>query len=142
MDMFAETAIFDYCQSFADQGKQMSFSLFRFKLCRFRFKLCSKQTEVAVFRYFHFPFSEFRKHGDETWIMETWRHQTENGIPGNFPKSVDRFLVVRREGCRLSFVDEETNGSYPFANGLNGLNRLSHLCLYQQTKPEQFVRQI
>jgi hypothetical protein len=25
------------------------------------------------------------------------------------------------------FVEEETNGSYPFANGLNGLNGLAHL---------------
>jgi hypothetical protein len=27
------------------------------------------------------------------------------------------------------FVDKETNGSYAFANGLNRLNRLAHLCL-------------
>jgi hypothetical protein len=26
------------------------------------------------------------------------------------------------------FVDEETKGSYPFANGLNGLNGLAYLC--------------
>jgi hypothetical protein len=27
------------------------------------------------------------------------------------------------------FVDEETNGSYPFANGLNRRNGLAYLCL-------------
>ncbi len=27
------------------------------------------------------------------------------------------------------FVDEETSGRYPFANGLNGLNGLARLCL-------------
>jgi hypothetical protein len=33
-----------------------------------------------------------------------------------------------------SFDDEETNGSYPFVNGLNGLNGLNvlaHLCLQE-----------
>jgi hypothetical protein len=34
-----------------------------------------------------------------------------------------RFLVC-------PFADEETNGSYPFANGQNGLNGLAHLWLY------------
>jgi hypothetical protein len=29
--------------------------------------------------------------------------------------------------CKLKIVDKETNGSYPFANGLNGLNRLAHI---------------
>jgi hypothetical protein len=28
------------------------------------------------------------------------------------------------------FVDEETSGRYPFANGLNWLNGLARLCLY------------
>ncbi len=27
------------------------------------------------------------------------------------------------------FVEEEISGSYPFANGLNGLNGYAHLCL-------------
>ncbi len=33
----------------------------------------------------------------------------------------------------LSFVDEETNGSYPFTNGLNRLSGHTHLCLWQIT---------
>jgi hypothetical protein len=36
--------------------------------------------------------------------------------------------------CKLKFVvcpfvDEDTNVSYPFANSLNGLNGLAHLCM-------------
>jgi hypothetical protein len=35
---------------------------------------------------------------------------------------------VQTEFVVCPFVDEETNGSYPFANGLYGLNELVHLC--------------
>jgi hypothetical protein len=52
MNTFAETAIVDYRLPFAHQGKQTS--VFRF--C-FPFSVCSKQTEVAVFRSFNFPFA-------------------------------------------------------------------------------------
>jgi hypothetical protein len=31
------------------------------------------------------------------------------------------------EDCRLTFVGEETNGSYLFANGLNEINGLNRL---------------
>ncbi len=37
------------------------------------------------------------------------------------------------------FVDEETNGSYPFANGLNGL---AHLCLKQHLIYKIFEKEI
>ncbi len=37
-------------------------------------------------------------------------------------------LFAHRVKGSLSFVDEETNGSNPFANGLNGLNRLNGGC--------------
>jgi hypothetical protein len=57
--------------------------------------------------------------------METFRHQMENGNPGDFPLSVYLLLIFQTEVC--PFVDEETNGSYPFANGLNGL---AHLRMY------------
>jgi hypothetical protein len=35
--------------------------------------------------------------------------------------------LCKRKLVVCSFVDQETNGSYPFANGLNRLNRLTHL---------------
>jgi hypothetical protein len=34
------------------------------------------------------------------------------------------FYSKQTEGSHLLFVDKETNGSYPFASGLNGLTRL------------------
>jgi hypothetical protein len=45
----------------------------------------------------------------------------------------------------MSFVNEETNGSYPFSNGLNGLNgliglnRLAHLW-YQRSPNSAYFR--
>jgi hypothetical protein len=34
---------------------------------------------------------------------------------------------MQRKSVICPFLDEETKGSYPFANGLNGLNGLAHL---------------
>jgi hypothetical protein len=34
---------------------------------------------------------------------------------------------MQRKFVICPFLDEETKGSYPFANGLNGLNGLAHL---------------
>jgi hypothetical protein len=80
---------------------------------------------------------ENRSHGD----METWKHGIETGTW--------RHGISKRKGKRKSrrfslsfiistqcsqkfvvcpFIDEETNGSYPFANGLNRLYGLAHLC--------------
>jgi hypothetical protein len=41
------------------------------------------------------------------------------------------FAHCETEVCRLLFVDKETNGSYPFANGLNGIIGLARLCIEQ-----------
>jgi hypothetical protein len=63
--------------------------------------------------------------------METcaWRHQTENGSRTIF---LNPFTVCSSFSngslsfvCLMTFIDEETNGSYLFADGLNGL-----ACLY------------
>jgi hypothetical protein len=55
-----KTATVDYCLSFADQGKQIPFSSFRLQQTKgsmpFPFSICSKQMEVAVFRWFRFPY--------------------------------------------------------------------------------------
>jgi hypothetical protein len=73
------------------------------------------------------------RHGYEEW---TWKHginitgnsvilpknKKENGSQGDFSQSVSHLLIVQTEVCFVClFVDEKTNGSYPFANGLNGL---------------------
>jgi hypothetical protein len=34
--------------------------------------------------------------------MEMWRHQTENGSPGDVPESVYNLLIVEMEFARLS----------------------------------------
>ncbi len=55
--------------------------------------------------------------------------QTENGKRES--RHFLPLLVMQTEVVCL-FLNEETNGSYPFANRLNGLNRLngfSHLCI-------------
>jgi hypothetical protein len=61
MGTFAETAIVDYCLSFADQGKQTGV----LHICLqqknvslpFPFSVCSKQMEVAIFREFRFLYT-------------------------------------------------------------------------------------
>jgi hypothetical protein len=81
MGMFAETAIVDYCVSFADKKNKVPFSV----------SVCSKRTKVLRFRFplqktslsCHFLFVEFWKHGDmdmETW-RETWRWRHRNMEP-------------------------------------------------------------
>ncbi len=73
------------------------------------------------------------RHGDmETW---SWRHGQgdmdiegnlmENGSPGDFPLLFTVCSQCKRKFVVCQFVDEETSGNYPFANGLNGL---AHLC--------------
>ncbi len=71
-----ETAIVDYCLSFADPGKKLpfSFSANKRKFADFVFRLQEKNGS------FRFPFAEIRKDGEwrgEEWRrgdMKTWRH--------------------------------------------------------------------
>jgi hypothetical protein len=53
----------------------------------------------------------------ETW---TWRHGRSQAIFLNVTIRSSEVFVC-------PFVDKETNGSYPFENGLNGLNRKNEL---------------
>jgi hypothetical protein len=76
--MFAETAIVEYNSSFANQGNKLSFSVLQkiYGSLSFPFSVCRKETEVAIFRYFLFPFAKFQKHGDRCrGDMEPWRHR-------------------------------------------------------------------
>jgi hypothetical protein len=62
--------------------------------------------------------------------METWRHQTEKGKIKAQVIFLNTFTVCssrKKKFVACVFVDKETNGSYPFANKQNGLNRLAHL---------------
>jgi hypothetical protein len=122
MGTFADTAIFDYLLSFADQGKQTS--AFRFRLQHtdgslpFMFSVCKNKRKS--------PFSvssvlrlrkqktwtwrheiETQKHEDTDMDMETWTNgdmetPNENGSPGYFPLSGYRLLILQKEVCRLS----------------------------------------
>jgi hypothetical protein len=83
---------------------------------------------------------EARKHGGinmrhgnkEKWRhedMETWNFKKSNG-----KRKPRCFLILftvcsscKRKFVVFPFVDIETNGSYPFENGLNRLNGLVHL---------------
>ncbi len=63
--------------------------------------------------------------------MKTWRHghgiltyyekTNGNGSLDNFLSSVYRLFIMLQKFVICLFVDEETKGCYPFANGLNGL---------------------
>jgi hypothetical protein len=55
------------------------------------------------------------------------KYQTENGNPCDFLNLFTICSSCKRKFVVCPFVDEETNESYPFANGLNGI---AHLCLH------------
>jgi hypothetical protein len=99
----AETAIVGYRLSFVDQGKQTS--VFRF---------CLLQTNGS----FPFPFFVYGYGSDGKWKTKA--------------KAIFLNLFTFCSSCKRKFVvclfvDEETNGRYPFANGLNRLNGLKGL---------------
>jgi hypothetical protein len=52
--------------------------------------------------------------------------ENRNRSPGDFPNPFSFCSLCKRKFVGCSFLDKETSGSYPFANGLNGL---AHLCL-------------
>jgi hypothetical protein len=51
--------------------------------------------------------------------------QTENGSPGDFLNPFTVCSLCKQKFDVCPFVDEETSGSYLFANRLKGLSRLS-----------------
>ncbi len=83
--------------------------------------VCSKQAEVAVFRFplYIYICCRFTKKSNIKQITED---QAIFLNPFTVCSSCKRKFVV------CSCVDEEKNGSYPFANGLNGLTGLKSTC--------------
>jgi hypothetical protein len=59
--------------------------------------------------------------------METWTWRQVVFKKPNRAQKHRRFSLISLPYIVCLFVDEETNGSYPLANGLNGL---AHLCAY------------
>jgi hypothetical protein len=74
---------------------------------------------------------EIWRHGHrdiETW---TWRHaeikgKTDNERPIIFLNPFTICSSHKPKFVVCPFLDEETNGGFPFANGLNGLKGLVH----------------
>jgi hypothetical protein len=96
MGILAETAIVNHRSSFANKGKK--FSVFRFRVQQTNGSLlfpffCSKQTEVAIFRSFRFPFAEFRKHGGK----ETSKH-------GDINQKTEAQGIFLNPFCHLSVL--------------------------------------
>ncbi len=134
MGTFVNTTIVNYCLSFHDQQT----SVFRFSANKQQFVISifrSKQTEVAFSLSSVFRLRNSRNMKMKTWRMETWKHQMENRKRKPRWFSLTRLPFAHRANGSLSkFVDEETNGSYLFANRLNGLIRFAYLWLYTYLK--------
>jgi hypothetical protein len=60
--------------------------------------------------------------------FSTKKREMENGSGTIFLHPFTVFSSCNRKFVVCPFVNEETNGSYPFANRLNGLNGLARLC--------------
>jgi hypothetical protein len=89
------------------------------KLAIFVFN-CSKQTEVAVFRKFHFQYT-YTENGT-IYIYCCFKRKTE--AQAIFLNPFTACLSYKRKFVVCPFVGEGTNGSYHFANRLNGLKRI------------------
>ncbi len=59
----------------------------------------------------------------ETMDMKTWDFKRKDAQA----IFLNPFSSCKRKFVVCPFVGEETNGSYPFANGLNGQNGFAHL---------------
>jgi prepilin-type processing-associated H-X9-DG protein len=95
----------------------------------FPFYICSKHTEVAVFCSSHFPYKYINI------CKEKWHH-----IYITIRYQWDHCSLCKWKFVVCLFVNKETNQSYPFANGLNRLNRLAHLWIYQSRALEMMKR--
>jgi hypothetical protein len=102
MGTFAETAIVDYHLSFADQGKQTF--IFGFHL---------QQTNINC----RFPLVSFSIYIYAAILNGKWKTKAQTIF-------LDPFTICslcKRKIVVCPVVDEEKNGNYPFAYGLNGL---------------------
>jgi hypothetical protein len=152
MGSFAETVNVDYRLSFADREKQTSFHVFHYRkqtevwCFRFLFAANIRKLSFSVFlywdgsRYIYLYFLYIDLYNIYQYIYlylyiylckyiyiyiyvcYLFKQKTKNGIPGDFPFSFYRLLIVEKEVCVGLFTPNE---SYPF---VDGLNRLAHLC--------------
>jgi hypothetical protein len=69
---------------------------------------------VIINKYIYF---NIYKHA----FVSNGKQKMEAQSPSDFAQSVFHFLIMQMKVCCLSVVYKEKNGSYPFANRLNGL---------------------
>jgi hypothetical protein len=136
MGTFAETPVVDYRSSFADQGKQTS--VFHFRLQRNKLKFA-----VSIFRFSKQTKSPFFissiscvcvwgvcAGGWGSWAcFSNGKWKTEALVLLLNPFTACSSCKSKFVACL--FVDEQTKGSYPFANRsypfANGLNKLARM---------------
>ncbi len=137
--MFAERAIIDYRLSFADKGKLTLFSV----------PVCRKQTEDCCFCFpfvakkWKLPFFASSFFSVSIYYITVYiyiyiyvkKRKTE-------AQRIFLNLFTIDSSCKqkfvfFPFVGEETSGSYPFANVLNGLKGLAHLHMNMYS-PQRF----
>ncbi len=123
MGTFAETAIFDYHLSFADQGKQNSALRFCILLVPFSVYIYVCMC-ICTYTYVYICMYILHIHIHLYMLL----FQTENGKwkPKRF--SLIRLMVV----CHLSVCWWRNKGKLSTVNelnGLNGVNGLAHLCI-------------
>ncbi len=112
MGRLAETANVIYFSSFVDQVKQTSvFRQFRFV---HKYIYTHTHTHTQYMYIYKMPFHRFKQ---KTEAM------------GFFLNPFTVCSYYKRKFVTCPFADKGTNGSYPFANGLNGLNGLAHLLI-------------
>jgi hypothetical protein len=128
MGTFAETAVVNYRYRllFADQGKQTSFPFGANKRKFLPFSVSSVFPSQKWLRPRDFSTEKiFRKPS----IFPKIKRETDKETLAIFLKPFTVCSSCKRKFVVCPFIDEETNGSYPFANKLNGLSGLVHLCL-------------
>jgi hypothetical protein len=136
---------------FAANSRKFSVSVFHLRQtngsCHFHGDMATQRLgDMETWRWKHGNMETQRRHEDmETWTWRhgmhiwTWKHGTETW---HFKRQTEAMAIFLNPFTVCSpciekfvvcpFVDEETNGSYPFANRLKGL---VNLCL----QPIRFI---
>ncbi len=109
---------------------QLPLVICRLRKTNFRFPFSANKWKLVV-SVFRFPFAANKR-----------KFQTENGSPGNFLNPFTVCSPCKRNFVVCPFADENTNRSYPLANGLhgiNGINESAHLANSYTIHPDYFT---
>jgi hypothetical protein len=122
MGTFAETANFVYHLSFDDHGKQTS--VFCIHIYALKLQHIYKYRYMCIYIYIFTIYIYIYIN-----IYLCFHYKRKSEAQAIFLNLFTVCSSCKRKFVVCPFVYEETNGSYPFASGLNGLNGLAHLCL-------------